>query len=589
MPDAGEALARVSAGTREALFRLAEGRWGIEPSLLDAADGCVQHVGTDRRIPYGELVRGAERVEVVPREVSPTARAGDPIAARPVPTTGALEAVVGAGRYPSDVTRPGMRHGVVLRPPAFGATLRSVDLGPARDVPDVTLVHEGGFVGAAAPHPFAAGRAIAAVRAGWDLSPQPSEAELVEHLRSHPVQAEGWGGGFEHGAGNVDAAMSDADVRLAATYTTAYIAHAPLETRVAVAEWEGDRVTVWTGTQRPFAVREELAEALGVPEERVRVVVPPTGAGYGGKHSGEAAVEAARLSRASGSPVKVRWSREEEFTWGYFRPAAVIDVRSGATREGSITAWSFTNLNSGPAAILCPYDIPHQSIRFQPAASPLRQGSYRALAATANHFARESHIDELAHELGADPLELRLRHLSDDRLAAVFRTAAEHAGWPGDAMSAGRGLGIAGGIEKDGRVATVVEVRVDAEGRVAIIRIVTAFECGAIVDPDNLRNQIEGATVMGLGGALFERVRFADGKILNARFSEYRVPRFGDVPPIEVVLVDLPDEPPAGAGETPIVAVAPAIANAIFSATGRRLRSMPLLPDGVVPSTEQGL
>lgn len=586
MPDAGEVLARTAAGTREALLGLAGERWGIDRSLLDAAEGSIRRTGTSQRAPYGELVRGLERVEILPREISATVKAGDPSARRPVPTEGAIEAAVGARRYPSDIARPGMLHGAVLRPPAFGATLRSVDLGPAPDVPGVTLVHDGTFVGAVAPDPLAAGRAIAAVRAEWDQRPQPSESELIEYLRSHPAHVEGWGGVFEHGSGDPGRALSDADVRLAATYTTAYIAHAPLETRVAVAEWEGQRVTVWTGTQRPIGVREEVAEALGVPEEHVRVIVPPTGAGYGGKHSGEAAVEAARLARASGRPVKVRWSREEEFTWGYFRPAAVIDVRSGATREGVITAWEFTNLNSGPAAILCPYDIPHQSIRFQPAVSPLRQGSYRALAATANHFARESHMDELAHELGIDPLELRLRHLSDERLAAVFRTAGEHAAWSeGVARShgAGRGLGIAGGVEKDGRVATVADVRVDPDRRVEILRIVTAFECGAIVDPDNLRNQIEGATVMGLGGALFERVRFANGRILNACLSEYRVPRFADVPPIEVVLVDLPDEPPAGAGETPIVAVAPAVANAIFAATGRRLRSMPLVPDGLVP------
>ncbi len=158
----------------------------------------------------------------------------------------------------------------------------------------------------------------------------------------------------------------------------------------------GGRLTVWTGTQRPFGVRSELAEALDVPEAQVRVIVPDTGAGYGGKHTGEAAIEAARLARASGRPVRVMWSREEELTWAYFRPAAVIDVRSGAGADGALTAWEFTNINSGAAGILCPYEIPNQRIDFRPADSPLRQGSYRALAATANHFARESHLDELA-------------------------------------------------------------------------------------------------------------------------------------------------------------------------------------------------
>ncbi len=580
MPYAGETLAVTAAGARETLRSRAAERWGVDPAELDAANGCVRRAAGGEVVPYGELVRGLRRVGFVSRDTPLTAGPGDRSARRPVPTSVALEVVTGARRYTSDVSRPRMLHGKVLRPPSFGAELRSVDLAAARDLPDVIVAQDGSFVGVAAPDPLTAQRAIEAVQAEWEERPQPSERELVEYLRSHPVEVEGWGGSFEREIGDPEAALAAAEVRLTATYTTAYVAHAPLESRAAVAEWEGDRVTVRTGTQRPFGVRWEVATALGVPETNVRVIVPPTGGGFGGKHTGEAAVEAATLARATGRPVKVRWSGEEEFTWGYVRPAAVIDVRGGATGEGKLIAWEFTNVNSGAAAILCPYDIPNQRIRFQPADSPLRQGSYRALAATANHFARESHLDEWAHELGVDPLELRLRHLSDERLATVFRTAAEHAGWSSHGHERGRGMGIAGGIEKDGRVATVANLRVDGDGRVELLGIVTAFECGAIVDPDNLTNQIEGATVMGLGGALFEQVHFANGRILNARLSEYRVPRITDVPPIDVVLIDRPDVPPAGAGETPIVAVAPAIANAIFAATGRRLRSMPLVPDG---------
>jgi isoquinoline 1-oxidoreductase len=402
---------------------------------------------------------------------------------------------------------------------------------------------------------------------------------LVDHLRSHPIEARGWEGTFHQEVGDVDRAIADADVRLSTTYTTAFIAHVPLETRVALAEWDAGRLTVWTGTQRPFGVRSELAAALGVPESDVRVIVPDAGGGYGGKHSGEVAVEAARLARAAGAPVKVRWSREEEFTWAYVRPAAVIDVRSGI-RGGALTAWAFTTLNAGAAGIASPYAIPNQRIEFRPADAPLRQGSYRALAATANHFARESHMDEVAHEVGTDPLELRRRHLDDDRLIAVLEAAAERSGWGGDDGS--RALGIAGGLEKDAYVATCAELRVEDDGRLRLLRLVTAFDCGAIVDRDNLVNQVEGATVMGLGGALTEAIRFSDGRILDPCLSRYPVPRFTDVPPIEVVPLDRPDVPSAGAGETPIVAVAPAIANAIFAACGARARSLPLAPDGIV-------
>jgi isoquinoline 1-oxidoreductase len=493
-----------------------------------------------------------------------------------------VETVTGARPFPSDLTRPALLHGRILRPPAFEATLRSLDVRDAEALPGVTVVRDGAFVGVVATDPATSGRALGAIHAEWDPPPpQPSDADLVEHLRSHPVEAQGWEGSFRDEAGDVDRALSEADVRLERTYTTAYIAHTPLETRVALAEWDGDRLTVWTGTQRPFGVRWELAAALGVPESAVRVIVPDTGGGYGGKHSADVAIEAARLARAVGAPVKVRWSREEEFTWAYFRPAAVMDVRSGV-RRGALTAWEFTNTNSGAAGIGSPYEIPNQRIVFQPADSPLRQGSYRALAATANHFARESHMDELAHELGADPLGFRLSHLADERLTRAFDAAAERAGWGTGDRPRGHGLGIAGGVEKDAYVATCAEVRVDPDGRLQILRLVTAFDCGAIVDPDNLVNQIEGATVMGLGGALTEEIRFADGRIANPRLSEYPVPRFTDVPPIEVVLLDRPEIPSAGAGETPIVAVAPALANAIFAASGVRLRSLPLAPDGTV-------
>jgi isoquinoline 1-oxidoreductase len=296
----------------------------------------------------------------------------------------------------------------------------------------------------------------------------------------------------------------------------------------------------------------------------------------------EAAVEAARLAKAAGKPVKVVWTREEEFTWAYFRPAGVIEVSAGATKDGTLTAWEFHNYNSGGSAIQTPYDVPNRQTEFHGSDSPLRQGSYRALASTANIFARESHMDDLAHAVGMDPLAFRLKNLKDARLRAVFEAAAKQFGWSTAKLAAGNGFGIAGGTEKGSYVATCAEVAVDrGSGRVRVVRLVTAFECGAVVNPDHLKNQVEGAAIMGLGGALFEAIHFADGKILNPRFSDYRVPRFQDAPQLETILLDRKDLPSAGAGETPIVGVAPAVGNAIFQATGVRLRSMPMVPNGM--------
>jgi isoquinoline 1-oxidoreductase len=368
---------------------------------------------------------------------------------------------------------------------------------------------------------------------------------------------------------------------LQADYTVSYIAHAPLEPRAALAQWSGDKLTVWTGTQRPFGVRGELAEAFRIREENVRVINPDTGSAYGGKHTGEAAIEAARLARAAKRPVKLVWTREEEFTWAYFRPAGVIEVKAGLRNDGTVVAWEFHNYNSGESGIKTYYDIANQKIKFHSTRSPMRQGSYRALAATANHFARESFMDEMAHLLNIDPLDFRLKNLKNERLRAVFEAAARKFGWQG-ARPSGHGFGMGGGFEKAGNVATCAEVAADrTTGEVLVVRVVTAFECGAIVNPDNLRNQIEGANIMGLGGALFEAIEFENGRVLNGRFSGYRVPRFSDVPLVETVLLDRKDIPSAGAGECPLIGLAPAIGNAIFDATGVRVRSLPMVPDGL--------
>ena len=552
-----------------------EGTFGSR-SIADAGPLLREAAAVARRSLERALDEGERRLELTtaaPGTVAPAAR----VEAGPVSRRGVLEIVTGAARYPNDSTRPGLLHGAVLKPSAVAARLRSLDLAAARTLDGVTVVHEGAFVGVAAAEPEAVAQALKAIEVEWELRAAPGERDLPEYLRSHPVGLEGWGGSFSEECGDVRGALAEADVQLEASYTTAYLAHVPLETRAALADWQDGRLTVWTGTQRPFGVRAQLADELGLAEERVRVIAPTAGAGFGGKHTGEVAIEAARLAHATGRTVKVRWSREQEFIAAYVRPAALIDVHSGARADGTLTAWQFLNVNSGAAGIGCPYAIPNRQIDFQPADSPLRQGSYRALAATANHFARESHFDELADRLGVDAVELRLRHLEDERLADVLRAAAERAGWAERRRGGGVGLGIACGVEKDARVATCAAVLVDPDAGLRVTRIVTAFDCGAIIDADNLANQIEDATVMGLGGALFEQIQFEQGRILTSSLSQYRVPRFSDVPPIEVILIDRPDLPSAGAGETPIVCVAPALANAIFAATDVRLRSLPLL------------
>jgi isoquinoline 1-oxidoreductase len=486
--------------------------------------------------------------------------------------------VTGQHQYTTDIKLPGMLYGRILRPERFHAKLVALDARVAKAMPGVTVVEDGDFAGVVAPTPSAASTALATLKAEWNAPPQTSSKTLFADLRKTT------GAGRPTETGSVEKAMAEADKKLECTYTVAYIAHAPLEPRAAVASWSGDKLTVWTGTQRPFGVRSELAQSFHIPEQNIRVIMPDTGSGYGGKHTGEAAVEAARLAKAAGKPVKLVWTREEEFTWAYFRPAGVIDVRSAVDKNGRLTAWEFHNYNSGTSAINTMYDVPNRKIEFHPVDAPLRAGSYRGLAGTANHFARECHMDELAALAGVEPLEFRLRNLKDDRFRAVLQAAADRFGW---GKSKG-GFGIAGGFEKGSYVATCAEVRVEPGRPPRVLRVVQAYECGAIVNPDQLRNQNEGAVIMGLGGALFEAISFDNGKILNPHFASYRVPRFRDVPKVEIVLVDRKDLPPAGAGETPIMTLAPAIANAIYAATGERLRSMPLFPAAERPSAPTG-
>jgi len=526
------------------------------------------------------VAAGTRRVEIVDREAPLTPPTEWHTVGRAHIPPGTLDAVTGGRRFVTDLTLAGLSHGAVLRPPVPGATLRHLDTTAVEGRAGIVVVRSPAMTGVVAADPMAARLALADLRAEWDTPEAPPEDAVEAFLRSHPAEElDGWGGPLHYEEGDPDAALKAAPLRLEATYTTAYIAPAALETRAAVAAWDADgRLTVWTGTQTPFPVRAHLAAALGLFEHQVRVIVPPTGGGFGGKHGAGVALEAAVLSREIGRPVKVAWSRHEEFTAGTLRPAAVIDVAAGATRTGELSAWTFTNFNSGQAAISIPYRVPNQRLDYRPSASPLPQGSYRALAATANNFARESHIDELAHLLGCDPVEFRLRNLTDERLAKVLTEAAERFGWA--TSDAGTGRGIACGLEKGGRVATSAEVRVHPDGEVQVVRLVMAYECGAVVNPTTVTNQIEGAAVMALGGALFEAIHFSSGAVTNGTFATYRVPRIGDVPPIEVVLLDRPDLPSAGAGETPMIAVAPAIANAVFDATRMRLRSLPLMAGG---------
>jgi isoquinoline 1-oxidoreductase len=481
--------------------------------------------------------------------------------------------------FVSDMKLPGMLHGKVLRQPSYGAKLIDIDISKAKNIPGVIVVKDGDFIGVAAPDMKTASRALLTIDAKWEeKKDHPSNENIFEYLKKNSTRAtDGRNAGST--TGDIDKGLAEADFRHAANYHIHFIAHVPLEPRAAVAQWVDGKLTVWTGTQRPFGVQEELSQTFRIDKKNVRVMMPDTGSGYGGKHSGEAAIEAARLAKAANKPVKLVWTREEEFTWAYFRPGGVIEVNAGVRKDGQITAWKFLNYNSGGSGLETQYKTANKQLAHLPSNSPLRQGSYRGLASTANVFARECHMDDLARLIKMDPLEFRKKNLEDERLIAVLQAAADKFGWKGS-KAAGSGYGISGGFEKGGYVGTCAEVKIDSDKEIKIVRVTMAFECGAIINPHHLENQVMGSIVQALGGALFEAIEFTNGKIQNASLSAYRVPRFSDIPKIDIVLIDRKDLPSSGAGEAPIIGLAPAVRNAILDATGTALHTLPMLPEG---------
>lgn len=607
-PTMSPQLRQAAATAREALIALAAKELEVDPSRLSAQEGKVMVIGSgsgsnsERALSYAELAKKMSADLPVRRDAALTPPSEWKVMGQSASKVNGRDIVTGAHRYSIDLRRPGVLHAKILRPPSLGAELVSVDVSGVSSIPEAKVVREGDFVGVAAPSVRLAERALSAIKAEWNEKPQPSNKDLWDILRGAseewiaedeaPSNLDPWtvqepgDWAFMATASKTHATINlipdivrdpvTDSATLETVYRCPYIAHVPLEPRSALAEFDGSKLTVYTGTQRPFGVRGEVMQATGLPESQVRVIVPDTGSGYGGKHSGDAAVEAARMAKALKTSLHLAWTRAEEFMFAYFRPAGVIDLQASANGAGKLTTWSHVNFNSGGAGIRCPYDVPNPEIQNRNANTPLRQGSYRTLAATFNNFARETAIDELAHAVGIDPLKFRLDNLSDPRLVAVLRAVADRIDYE-KTRPEGVTVAVACGTEKGGFVANAVELSVETStGHIRLIRIVTAFECGKIVNPDHCENQVLGSVLQGLGGALFERIEFANGKILNGALAKYRVPRFSDIPPVETILLDRPDLPSAGAGEAAIVAIAPAIGNAVYKATKVRLRDLPL-------------
>jgi len=577
----GPPFRAAAAEAREVLLELAAERLKIPQDRLVAADGVIfDRQQEDKRVTYGELAQGktiARRAQKTPALKSPSEFK---VMNQPFLRRDAMEKVTGKALYAGDIRLPGMLYARILRPPAHGATLKDVDTSDAEKVEGVIVVREGDLVAVLHADPEQAEEALSKIRAEFDPSPSTLDDQTIFDY----LVVNGGSGRIVAQGGSLAPGRMPPAVVVEKTYLDGYKAHAAMETHTALAQVEGNKATVWVGTQTPFPAKDAIVAALGFAANNVRVITPFVGGGFGSKGSvNTQAVEAARLSRATGKPVQVCWSREEEFFFDAFRPAAVVKIKAGLTKDGKLMSWDYSVYAAGDRGAAHFYDIPnHRTTSFDGAAHPFATGPWRAPGNSTNCFARESHIDLLAAQAKMDPIEFRLKNLKDQRAIRVLQAAAEKFGWTPAPAPSGRGLGVAVGTDVGTYVAEIAEVQVDSRtGHVQVKRVVCAQDMGLVINPEGATLQVEGCITMGLGYTLSEDIRFRNGMILDRNFDTYELPLFPAVPTIETVLLDLPDQPTNGGGEPAVILVGAVVANAIYDATGARLLQLPMTPERI--------
>jgi isoquinoline 1-oxidoreductase len=581
----GPPLREAAAEARAILIQLASEHLHLNESQLTVKEGVVvDKNNSGNRVTYAELAKGKSIEKHLPKKPPLKNFSEFTIVGKPTLRKDSLAKVTGKARYAGDIRVPGMLHAKILRPPVHGAKLKSVDTSALQEDKEIKIVQERDLIAVLHLYPDVAEQALSKIKAKFDLPEAKVDPKTIfKHLLNMAPEGE-----VVTQGGNIDEGERDARETFEATYLNYYVAHATIETHTALAKVEKDRATVWASTQRPFGAKEEVAQALGIPSRNVRVITPFVGGGFGGKSQNRQVVEAVRLSKLTGRPVQVAWSREEEFFYDTFRPAAIVKIRSGVTEANQIAYWNFDVYFGGPRGAEQFYHIPHHRELSHghytglPGAHPFGTGPWRAPGSNTNTFARESHIDIMAAKMAMDPLEFRLKNLSDQRMIRVLKAAAEKFGWRTSPAPSGRGFGVACATDVGAYVATMAEVEVDQEsGKVRVKRIVCAQDMGLAINPEGAKIQMEGSLMMGLGYALTEEVRFNGGKILDRNFDTYEIPRFSWLPEIETVLIENSEIPPAGGGEPPIVCMGGAVANAIFDATGARLFELPMTPERI--------
>lgn len=580
----GVVLRQAAADARAILLQMAAERLGVPPGRLAVKAGVVSDTASPgKSVSYAQLTEG-KRIErkVDGKTAVKDVKAFTVIGKSAVRRDGVAK-VTGAAKYAGDIVPPGgVVHARILRPPAHGAVMGAVDASAAEKVSGVKVVRDGDMVAVLHEHRDEADKALALVKAEWTRHDPPYDDQtMYEHFlkAAGPARSAGAGGTLAEGE-----KLSTEIVE--GSYYDSYVAHAPMEPHAAVAAVENGKVTVWAGTQTPFPLKNQLMQALKLPADKVRVVTPFVGGGFGGKSASRQGVEAARLAMLTGKPVRVVFSREEEFFYDTFRPASIVKIRAGLGAAKSIVLWDYMVYCAGERGAAHFYDIPHHRTQWAGGWSgdsgdlhPFAVGPWRAPGASSNAFGRESHIDVLAAKVGADPVEFRRKNLADKRMLRVLDVAAKKFGWTPKPAPSHRGVGVALGVDAGTYVALIVQVAVDrATGKVQLTRAVCAQEMGVVVNPEGTLQQLEGCLTMALGYTFTEEVHFKGGEVLDRSLSSYELPRFSGLPKIEAVIVDAPEVPSQGGGEPAIVPVGAAVANAIFDAVGVRLNRMPMTP-----------
>jgi nicotinate dehydrogenase subunit B len=577
----GPPLRRAGAEARAILLNLASEKLKIKPDRLVVENGVVSDKqNASRKITYAELVKGQRIVRQMPDvPVKPVSE--HTVAGKPVMRTDARQKVTGEAKFTADIRLPGLLHAKVLRPPSHDASLISLDVSGARKFSGAILVQEDGLVAVLHDDPEQAEKALAMISAEWDVpEPKADNNSIFEYLENAAPE-----GRIYVGKGDLTDGLSAAGQKVESVFFTHYIAHAPIEPYAVMAHANDDKVTIWASTQAPFQVRNTAAETLGIQEENVHVKTPFVGGGFGGKKSGQQIREAVKLSKITGRPVQLAWTRKEEFFYDAFRPAALVQMKSGLDDEGHITFWECDVFYAGTRSSEPIYNIPHFQVKARGMGNvhPFATGAWRGPGSNTNVFAMESHTDILAQAAGMDPLSFRMHNLTDERMIRVLRAAIKKFGQGISKGPSGRGYGIACTNYLNTYVATIAQVSVNkSTGKVKVERVVCAQDMGEIINPQGAVLQIEGGITMGISAALSEEIKFSGGKILTESFGAYHITRFSEAPVIDAVLVDNPGLPPQGCGEPAITTVGAALANAIFDAAGARLYTLPMTPERIL-------